>query len=147
MYKKSLVFFGLTILFISACSDGDTDKDDSSNNTDETAIVYTGTQNLILSAEGESQTTEIQATIRVNVEQITIEPLSASGSIAEGNFVAISNRQSSHDGLTCQFLLTYRGTVNDSSVSGSITGSAVCDGDDEGVTQEVIGTVTASRSN
>ena len=125
-------------------SDGGGDSSDPDPN--DFSGAYKGTQSLILSMGAISETANIDANVTVNGQAILIDPLSANGSISSESFVATTNRTSTQNGLTCQFLLTYRGSINRDSLSGNVTGSAICNQSGGSQTLDVTGTVSASRS-
>jgi len=144
MLKLKSIFILVITLGLVACGDSDSSSEDSGmDDSVQSMVTYSGTQSLILSSNGVSDTTEIEASVTISGDEILIDPLSASGSVADDEFVAITNRTSTYEGLTCQFLLTYRGTISDQTVSGNISGTAKCDDNDDD--QDVIGTISALR--
>ena len=107
--------------------------------------TYLGMQNLVLSLGGVSDVAEIDAIVTVSGNNILIDPLTANGSIANNTFVATTNRTSTQAGLTCQFLLTYQGSITFESLSGNISGTAICDQGAGNETLDVSGTISANR--
>lgn len=128
-------------------TDGGTDPDPGPDpDPNDFSGVYNGSQSLVLSMGAISETANIDANVTVTGNAILIDPLSANGSISSGSFVATTNRTSTQNGLTCQFLLTYRGTISRESLSGDITGTAICNQSGGSQTLNVTGTVSANRS-
>ena len=108
--------------------------------------TYLGMQSLVLSLGGVSDVAEIEAIVTVSGNNILIDPLTANGSIANNTFVATTNRTSTQAGLTCQFLLTYQGSITFESLNGNISGTAICDQGAGNETLDVSGTISANRS-
>lgn len=148
----------ITAMLLVACGGGGSSSDSTGDsdggtgsgsdpmpNANDLSGMYTGTQNLVLSLAGTSQTTNIDANVTVTGNNILIDPLTANGSVANNTFVATSNRTSTQAGLTCQFLLTYNGSIIQASLTGTITGTAVCNQDGTNQTLDVTGTISADR--
>ncbi len=168
MNAIKLLLVTITLMLLVACGGGGSSSDsaggDSGGGTDaggadgggsnpdpmpdpnDLSGSYSGSQSLVLSLGGINETANIDADVTVTGNNILIDPLSANGSIANDTFVATSNRTSTQSGLTCQFLLTYRGDITRESLSGNITGTAICNQSGTNQTLDVTGTVTANRS-
>jgi len=125
---------------------GEVDSNSDSAGTSDLSGSYIGTQNLVLSLGGVSEVADIEAIVTVTGNAILIDPLTANGSIAANTFVATTNRTSTQGGLTCQFLLTYQGDISFVSLSGNISGTAICDQGEGNQTLDVTGTISANRS-
>ncbi len=145
----------ITLMLLVACGGGGSSSDSTDGGgsdpdpmPDPTDLsgTYNGEQSLILSLGGISETANIDANVTVTGNNILIDPLTANGSVANNSFVATTNRTSTQNGLTCQFLLTYRGSITRESLSGNITGTAICNQSGTNQTLDVTGTVTATRS-
>ena len=139
------------LIGVTACGGGDSTSNDSdagSGNPDPMGLdgSYTGMQNLMLNLGGVSEIAELEALVTVTGNNILIDPLTANGSIANDTFVATTNRTSTQGGLTCQFLLTYRGDISLESLSGDITGTAICDQGEGNQTLNVTGSISATRN-
>lgn len=103
-------------------------------------------QSLVLSLGGVTEVAEIDAMVTVSGNNILIDPLTANGSIANNSYVATTNRTRTEAGLTCQFLLTYRGDITFASLNGDISGTAICDQNGGNETLDVSGTISADRN-
>ena len=163
MFKQFMIsklrLFAISILIFTAvaCGGGGSSSDDSIvDDTDNSGDngnpapngfdgSYTGMQSLVLSFDGVSDIAEIVADVTVNGSSILIDPLTANGSIANGTFIATTNRTSTQAGLTCQFLLTYEGDISFESLNGIIGGTAICDQGTGNEILDVTGTISATR--
>ena len=147
----------LIIIAVAACGGGDSSSEGSNEDNTDNAVdnenlasngfdgSYNGMQNLVLSFDGVSEVAEIVADVTVDGNSILIDPLTANGLIANGTFIATTDRISTQGGLTCQFLLTYQGDISFEVLNGTISGTAICDQGVGNETLDVSGTISATR--